>query len=140
MVYAKDCLVWFFFYTLIYFRHFCLHFYFLYLYDSRIFIKKFSLQIILSHKITYMWCISGAAPSSNRTWRCILIELSHCNNVTLFIMKISFPLYPAYSRVDKGHVVLRHSILHFPSNFGGIACWMAELNAALYLDTRAKKW
>ena len=25
-------------------------------------------------------------------------------------------------------------------NSGGIACWVAELNAALFLDTRAKKW
>ena len=31
--------------------------------------------------------------------------------------------------------MLRHFALHFPSNSGGIACWMAELNAVLCIDT-----
>ena len=53
---------------------------------------------------------------------------------------ISFTLYPAHSRVRRGNVVLRHFVPHFPPSSGGIACWMAELNAALSLDTRAKKW
>ena len=49
------------------------------------------------------------------------------------IKKISFTLYPSYSRV------LKHSIPHFPLSSGSIACWVAELNAALCLDTRARK-
>ena len=28
----------------------------------------------------------------------------------------------------------------FPPNSGGIACWVAELNAELCSDTRAKRW
>ena len=46
--------------------------------------------------------------------------------------------YPAHSRLDSGNIVLRHSVPHFPSN-SGIACWVAGLNAALSLDTSAKK-
>ena len=53
---------------------------------------------------------------------------------------LSFTLFPAHSRVGRGNLVLRHSVAHFPPNSGGIACWVAELNAALCLDTRAKKW
>ena len=48
-----------------------------------------------------------------------------------FWINISFTLYHAYSRVGKGKVVLRHSINHFPPNFQGISCWVAELNAGL---------
>ena len=33
-----------------------------------------------------------------------------------------------------------YSVPHLPTNFGGIAGWVAELNAALCLGTRAKKW
>ena len=54
--------------------------------------------------------------------------------------KISFTLYPAHSRVGRGNLVLRHSVPHFLPNSGGIACWVAKLNVALNLDTRAKKW
>ena len=53
---------------------------------------------------------------------------------------VSFTLYPAHSRVGRGNLVLRHSVSHFLPNSGDIACCVAELNAALNLDTRAKKW
>ena len=36
--------------------------------------------------------------------------------------------------------MLRHYVPHFPPSSEGIACWLSELNAALYLDTRVKKW
>ena len=49
-------------------------------------------------------------------------------------------LYPAHSRIGRGNLVLRHTVSHFPLSSGGIAWWVAELNAALCLDTRAKKW
>ena len=49
-------------------------------------------------------------------------------------------MYPAHSRVGIGNLVLRHSIPPFSPSSGDIACWVAELNAALILDTRAKKW
>ena len=39
-----------------------------------------------------------------------------------------------------GNLVLRHSVPHFLPNSGGIVCWVAELNTALFFDTRAKKW
>ena len=58
----------------------------------------------------------------------------------IFKTFISFTLYPAHSRVGRGNLVLRHSIPPFLPNFGGIACWVAQLNAALCLDTRTKKW
>ena len=32
-------------------------------------------------------------------------------------IKISFTLYPAHSRVGKGNLMLRHSVLHFQPNF-----------------------
>ena len=66
------------------------------------------------------------------------VQVSWAIRVDFFF--ISFTLYPAHSRVDWGNLVLRHSVPHFPPNSGGIACWVAELNAALCLDTRAKKW
>ena len=44
-----------------------------------------------------------------------------------------------YSRAERGNLVLRHCVLHFPHNFWGIAGWVAELNAALQLcGTRAR--
>ena len=52
---------------------------------------------------------------------------------------IGFTLGPAHGRLGRGNLVLRPSVPHFLPNSGGIACWVAELNAALYLDTRAKK-
>ena len=48
----------------------------------------------------------------------------------------SFMLYTACSWVR----VLRHSAPYFPPNAGGIASRLAELNAALCLDTSTKKW
>ena len=43
-------------------------------------------------------------------------------------------------RIGRGDLVLRQTVPHFPPSSGGIACSMAEVNAALCLDTRAKKW
>ena len=48
----------------------------------------------------------------------------------------------AVSRTRQGgrrNIVWRHSVPHFLPNSGDIACWVAELNAAFCLDTRAKK-
>ena len=39
-----------------------------------------------------------------------------------------------------GSRVLRHSAPHFLQNFRAIACWVAEFNATLCFDSRAKKW
>ena len=66
----------------------------------------------------------------------------HCQKTTFlfFISFISFTHYPAHSRVGRGNLT---SVLHFPLSSGSIACWArrkAELNVALCLDTRAKKW
>ena len=44
------------------------------------------------------------------------------NTLDMKINKMSFTLYPAYSRVGRGNLVLRHSVPHFPPNFGGMAC------------------
>ena len=41
----------------------------------------------------------------------------------------SFIMYPLHSRVDRVNLVLIHSVLHSPQNFGGIASWVAELHA-----------
>ena len=67
---------------------------------------------------------------------------SCCYYCDCFIQKnqISFTLYPAHSRVGRGNLVLRDSVPHFLPNSGAIACCVVELNAALSLDTRAKKW
>ena len=43
------------------------------------------------------------------------------------------------SRVSRGSLVYWHSATHFLLNSRGILCWLPELNAALCLDTRAKK-
>ena len=53
---------------------------------------------------------------------------------------ISFTLYPAHIRVGRGNLVLRLTVPHFPLSSRGVAYWGAELNAALCLDNRAKKW
>ena len=50
----------------------------------------------------------------------------------------------AVSRTQQGRQrepsVKRYPVPHFLPNSGGIMCCVAELNAALNLDTRAKKW
>ena len=56
----------------------------------------------------------------------------------ILLNQISFTLY--HSRVFRGNLVLRHYVSHYPPSSGSIACWVAELNAALCLDNRAKKW
>ena len=55
-------------------------------------------------------------------WRC------QFNLTQVFFFR--FTLYPAYSKVGKGNLVLRHSALHFLPNSGGIAC-VAKLNTEL---------
>ena len=40
----------------------------------------------------------------------------------------NFTLYTAYSRIDRGNLVLRHSVLHFHIVKFDIACFVAELN------------
>ena len=53
-----------------------------------------------------------------------------CTVYFIFIYFFSFTLYPAHSRVGRGYIVLRHPVHHFPPNSRGIACWVADLNAA----------
>ena len=53
---------------------------------------------------------------------------------------MSITLYLTDIRKGRRNLALRHSVSHFPLNSGGIACQVAEHNAALCLDTRAKKW
>ena len=52
-------------------------------------------------------------------------------------------LYLEHSRVGRRNLALRESVPHFPLNSGSIACCTqrkkAEHNAALRLDTKAKK-
>ena len=64
----------------------------------------------------------------------------HVYSCFKILNQISFTLYPAHSRVGRENLVLRYSVPHFLPNSGGIACWVTELNAALNLDTRVKKW
>ena len=45
--------------------------------------------------------------------------------------KVSFTLYPAYSRVSIENLVLGHSVLIFRWLFRGIACWLADLSPRL---------
>ena len=61
---------------------------------------------------------------------CWIAELRRNFAIFLFIF-FSFTLYLAHSRVGRGTLVLGHSVLHFPPISGDIACWVAELNAAL---------
>ena len=51
---------------------------------------------------------------------------------------ISFTLYPAHCSVGRENLVLRHSVPHFLPNSGDIVWWVAKLNVALNLDTRAR--
>ena len=81
---------------------------------------------IYSKKILSIWCI-------------LILHIVSLS-LSIYIIYFSFILYPAHSRVGRGNLELRHSAPHFLSNSGGIACWVAELKAALCLDTWAKKW
>ena len=69
-----------------------------------------------------------------------------CNCFFLFSF---FTLHPADVRVSREYLgnecyELRSHwdicVLHFPQNSEGIACWVAQLNAALCLVTRTRKW
>ena len=51
---------------------------------------------------------------------------------------IKFTLYPAQFRVGRINLVLRYCAPHLPPTFWGIVRWVADLNVALCLDTRAK--
>ena len=62
------------------------------------------------------------------------VKLKFEINIIIVINKIkyiSFTLFPAYSRVGSENILLRHFVPHFLLNSGGIACWVAELSAAL---------
>ena len=48
-----------------------------------------------------------------------------------------FQLHALY-KIGGENLVFRHFAAHFPPNSGGIDCWVAELNAALCLDTWKK--
>ena len=54
---------------------------------------------------------------------------------------ILYPLrcIPHTAGLDKDKLILRYSIPHFLPNFRDIAGRVAELNAAIYFDTRAMK-
>ena len=56
--------------------------------------------------------------------------------ILYIIQKISFTLNPTHDKVVRGNLVLRHSVPYFPPSSGGIVCWVAELNAALYHSIR----
>ena len=103
-------------------------------YTITTFVCKFSLSKNVSKKVWFCW----SEHLDGFQWGAI----SNPATFKFFIrfLNISFTLYPAHSRVGRRNLVLRHSVPHFPPSFGGIACWVAELNAALCLDTRAKKW
>ena len=47
-------------------------------------------------------------------------------------------LYSTHSRIGRGNLVLKPSAPHLPSKSEGIACLVAELNAALCLETKAR--
>ena len=49
------------------------------------------------------------------------VLFDHMLHVSFKSKKICFTLYPAHSRVGRGNLVLRHSVLHFLTNSGGIA-------------------
>ena len=50
------------------------------------------------------------------------------NKFIFYYISFRVTLYPAYSWLGRGNLVLRHSVLHFPPNFKDIARWVAELN------------
>ena len=49
-------------------------------------------------------------------------KLTKLKNNTYTYFFSSFTLYPAYSRVGRENLVLRHFVIYFPRNFRGIAC------------------
>ena len=90
----------------------------------------FTLDIFISYFALYI------LHKTQLKWPLLQIDYDHVKKIII----ISFTLYPAHGSVGRGNLVLRHSVPHFLPNSGGIACWVAELNAALNFDTRAKKW
>ena len=64
---------------------------------------------------------------------------SHFVTLNQIKNQINFTLYPAHSRVGRGNLVLKHSVPHFPPSSGGIAYWVAELNATLW-DPESHPW
>ena len=45
---------------------------------------------------------------------------------------------PRTQQGGRGNLVLRHSVPHFLPNSGGIACWVAELNATRHQNEEMK--
>ena len=69
-------------------------------------------------------------------YKCIVS--SFC--ITIFIYLLIFMLYPAYSWVARGNIVLRHSIPHGPPNFQDKAYWVTERKATgLFNRIKMKK-
>ena len=49
------------------------------------------------------------------------------DTLSINLFCFSYTQYPAYSRVGRRNLVLRHAVPHFASNFQDIACWVAKL-------------
>ena len=75
----------------------------------------------------HKWVVSVNIIFISRVGRGVRSVLTRLNN------SFNFTLYPAHWRVGRGNLVLRHSVPHFLPYSGGIACWVAELNAAPFL-------
>ena len=61
-------------------------------------------------------------------WAWIRLALGWFFYNSLFI---SSTLYPTYSNIDRGNLVLRHSVPMYRRFFRGIASWVAQLNAGV---------
>ena len=74
-------------------------------------------------------------------WKTCVSTPSPTSAIVNLIFFICFrdTLYHAHSRIGRGNVVLKHSVLHFLSNYGDITGGVTKLNAALCLHTKAKK-
>ena len=48
-------------------------------------------------------------------------------------------LYLAHRRLGRGHLVLRHSVPHFPLNSAHFLCWGAKLKAAVLTRHQSEK-
>ena len=65
----------------------------------------------------------------------ILIIMSLYKMTYLFF---SFTLYPAYSRVGREIIVLRHSVNHFPPHFRSVSCWDFKQKLIKHVVNRCK--
>ena len=99
---------------------------------------KFTLKYFLP--LSLYTCTLWEVANLSCTYSIVNSRSLHLFRLDFFILSfISFTLHPAHSRVGRGNLVLRHSVLYCPPNSGGIACWVTELNAALCLGIKAKK-